>query len=234
MMLAPTALPRWLPMEVAIEAERILGSGYADEALVLRLATDREMKKVWRELEKCKKDNPSHLGESWAILTKAMTELKVEPPEISDPLALFFWIAYTLASLKMAAATFSGLDVPISQYKEVAAALRLYAWKMLRLNIRCREHDGLWEDRHFKNIEEAADFCDEMAKTLTEIKGAQAPLIVKRNYGNRQARGYVRMLAAEARRLFGRVGYRTIATVASVALGKKVTPTQVRNWVRVP
>jgi hypothetical protein len=226
----PPVWPKWLPMEVQIEAERIIGGGIADEALVLRLATDKEMKKVWRELEKHKKDKPSHLSESWAIMTQQMTELKVEPPEVSDPLALFFWIAYTLASLKLAASTFSRFNVPISQYNEVAASLRLYAWKMISLNFQYTENDTLREDRHFKNIEGAADFCDETANILTQVKAAQAPLVVKRNYGNRHARGYVRMLAVEARRLFGRIGYRTIATVASTALAKEISATQVRKW----
>ena len=78
-------------------------------------------------------------------------------------------------------------------------------------------------DRYTAQIEHVAIFCDTVTGLFTRLKAVQTPLVVKRNYGSRQARGYVRMLAIEARKLFAKPAlYRTLATVASVALMKEI------------
>jgi hypothetical protein len=85
---------------------------------------------------------------------------------------------------------------------------------------------------HAKEIEGAAKFCDEHVEALTKLRTEQAPLLVARVHGRREERGYVRMLAVEAQKLFGKtaLGHRSLARVASVALAKKVTDVQVRKW----
>ena len=45
-----------------------------------------------------------------------------------------------------------------------------------------------------RQAEDAAEFCDEIVEAFTKLKAAEAPLVVDRDYGNREARGYVRML----------------------------------------
>jgi hypothetical protein len=228
MMRAPSAWPRWLPMEVAIEAERILNSGLADETLALRLASDERMKRVWNELSRHK---PSGKPVRAELLAALSSRVDIEPPEDCDTLATFFWCAYTIAWLSPAAGTISPRNVPITRYRAEAAALRLVASRLRLLDVKYGpqviDDDA---DDHIRHIEDAADFCDANAAEFEKIKAAETPLIVDRARGNEQARGYVRMLAAEARRLFGRVGYGTVATVASAALGEKITPAQVRKW----
>jgi phosphoglycolate phosphatase-like HAD superfamily hydrolase len=155
------------------------------------------------------------------------------PQDDPDALALFFWVAYTIKSLGIRTTTYPRLDVPISQYKLVAAQLRLSAVTLLGLNLQFGEViEGAYQtsDVHTDQAEQAAAFCDEIAATLIQLKAAEAPLIVKRNYGSREARGYVRMLAIESRSLFGKTLLRTLATVGSVALMKDVKAGQVRNW----
>ena len=57
-----TAFPAWLPEAVADEAHRILE--YTDDReLVIRLATDKRMKRVWAELSTLK-FAPPQFGES--------------------------------------------------------------------------------------------------------------------------------------------------------------------------
>jgi hypothetical protein len=225
-MLAPPTFPKWLPAEVAIEADRILNAGTADDDLVIRLATDERMRFVWRALSKpCARARPQ-LSETWAIMTK----VDVEPPQDSDPLSLFFWCAYTLASLKLVASRVPRADLPIAEYKMLAAELRFCATMLRRLNF---QHSDDWDfgDRHIKEIEGSADFCDRITDAFGKVKAVQAPLVVRRSHGNLRARGYVRMLAIEARKLFGKPAlYRTLATVASVALMKRITDVQVRKW----
>jgi len=85
-------------------------------------------------------------------------------------------------------------------------------------------------DIYASNIEEAAKFFDEIEAALANLKAAEAPLVVNKNYGNRDTRGYVRMLATETRKLFGMTLTRSLATTASIALMKEVSPNQVRKW----
>ena len=85
---------------------------------------------------------------------------------------------------------------------------------------------------HHDNIEKAAKFYDEIAGALIKVKTAEAPLVINKDFGNRDTRGYVRMLATETRKLFGLTLIRSLATTASVALMKEVRPKQVRNWTQ--
>src|SRR5262249_42199691 len=87
-------------------------------------------------------------------------------------------------------------------------------------------------DIYANNIEEAAKFFEEIEAALVKLKAAEAPLVISKNYGNRDTRGYVRMLAAETRRLFGKTLTRSLARIASVALMKEVSPNQVRKWTQ--
>jgi hypothetical protein len=226
-MLAPPTYPEWLPPTVEDEVERILLSGHGDEALVLRLATDKRMRFVWRELSKHNTQAHPQLSEAWAIMKKVDVELPQDDP---DALTLFFWCAYTIASLRLSASRVSRADLPRSEYELVAAQLRSSAATLRRLNFQ-HSRDLDFADRYTAQIEHVAIFCDTVTGLFTRLKAVQTPLVVKRNYGSRQARGYVRMLAIEARKLFAKPAlYRTLATVASVALMKEIAATQVRKW----
>ena len=79
--------PEWLPSEVDIEAWRILSTGTADDDLVLRLATDKRMKEVWKVLRRCKPAPGPHLSEWMRLMS---VRVNVPPPEETDALALFF------------------------------------------------------------------------------------------------------------------------------------------------
>jgi hypothetical protein len=59
-----------------------------------------------------------------------------------------------------------------------------------------------------------------------------SPLVVKHHYGDDVARAYVRVLSQVTRELFGTTLFRTVATTASVALGRKIDGRQVRNWTK--
>jgi hypothetical protein len=242
MMLAPSEFPEWLPPAVASEAQRILDSGHADEALVRRLATDKRMRSVWRVLSKHKRAHRPQLSKAWAGLMNDRVDVQL--PQDADALAIYFGVAYTLAWLDPGVGTVSTQNLPIAQYQAVAAGLRYSAAKLrelrLRHGVQAEGHRWRWSsgegpwDMHIQEIEEAAKFCDENVEAFTELKAATAPLVVDRIYGNRQARGYVRMLAIETRSLFGQLLAGTLATVASVALMRDITITQVRNWCGTP
>lgn len=53
---------------------------------------------------------------------------------------------------------------------------------------------------------------------------------VKNHTKDDDARAYVRMLGHETQRLFGATLYRTVATVATIVLARRIEWRQVRNW----
>jgi hypothetical protein len=231
-MLAPREFPEWLPPAVREEARRILNSEGADEALILRLATDERMKGVWGELAKHKKDKLCQPSD-WALLMRDRVD--IPPPDSSDPLALFFWCAYTIAWVRPIVGTLSNRDLPIAQYRAEAARLRLSAAMLRKLNLQHGPQIDVQDqfiEIHARQIEDAAEFCDEIVSVYAKFKDAEAPLVVERDFGSNETRGYVRMLAVETRNLFGQLLAGTLAKVASVATGKEVTPAQVHNWAR--
>jgi hypothetical protein len=230
-MLTPSTFPEWLPPAVALEAKRLLSAETADAALVLRLATHERMKLVWRDLSRVSKGRDASLGEAWAIMRD---HLEVDPPDSSDPLVLFFWLAYITSGAK--AGTIHDLDLPIASYQTEASCLQFAAANLRKLKLKYGgeivEAGWKFHDIHCKDIERAAAFCDEIIDTLKKLRALSAPVIVKRDVGNREARGYVRMLAVETRKLFGKgvLGNRHLAKVASVVLKKNITEFQVRKW----
>jgi hypothetical protein len=163
-------------------------------------------------------------------------------------LTLFFWYAYAFAFMRPKVGKFSSRDVSITRCQAEAAALRLSAIRLWGLDLSPEWGLDLSPARkflpanlseqfsaHIDNIEDAAKFYDEIAEALIKVKTAEAPLVISKDYGNRHARGYIRMLATETRRLFGTTLTRSLARTASVALMKEVGPNQVRKWAeRLP
>jgi hypothetical protein len=244
-MLAPT-FPEWLPPTVADEAQRLLATHeIVDADLVLRLATDARMQSVWRHLLKHRHfPNRPRISDSLRVIVSDTTLI---PPSdhLSDQevaLTLFFWCAYVFAFLKPTVSTVSRHDVAIANCRLEAARLRLSAARLRGLYlIPSDEHQFLPPDisnqaadgeAYF--VEQAAKFCDEIEAALIKLKVAEAPLIVDRDHGHNEARGYIGLLAVETRKLFGSTLVGTLKKVASVALEKEITDKQAENWSRPP
>jgi hypothetical protein len=230
-MLAPTSFPKWLPPAVADEAQRILDTESADAALVHRLAMDPRMESVWRELSRNKFDRPQ-LEDS---------VLNLRPPlgdHLTDQeaaLTLFFWWAYVFARLPIALATISELHEFLSscentarQLRAAAVALRELPNKLSRSELlQIRDLSPQFGDIYAKQVEEAAQFCDEAVGEIINQKAID-PLVVDRPGYHRTARGYVLNLAGQiSKPLYG-----TLAIIASVALDCTVTKQQVIDWAR--
>jgi hypothetical protein len=238
-MLAPPIFPEWLPPAVAQEAKRLLNSGHAEDELVLRLATDQRMQGVWLELSKPRYAlTRPQIGNPWGD-----ADVMDSPPldgltNQEAALTLFFWYSYALAFMKPAIATVSPRNLPIARCRLEAARLRLSAVRLRGLYLipTSARHflpadiSEQFADIYANDIEEAANFFDEIEAALVKLKAAESPLVVHRNHGNPEARGYVRLLARETRKLFGSPLYGSLAKVTSVALGKEVSLLQARKW----
>src|SRR5262245_22095040 len=231
-MLAPS-FPTWLPTAVADEARRIL-EYTEDPSLVIRLGTDKRMKRVWAELSKLKFERPQL--EEPVLSMRDPLEAHLTDQEAA--LTMIFWYAYAFARAPIALITISELDTLLGscedmakQLRNAASTLRLLPGKLSgseRLEIEDVEH---WDaEYHANRIEEAAQFFDGAVAKIIRLKAIEGldPRVVGRPGQYRTERSYVRHLAAQiSKPLFG-----TLATVASVALNRTVTKEQVIEWTR--
>jgi hypothetical protein len=200
------------------------------------------MKPVWDEL---KKENHKLAARTVleACVSHPVVPREAPPSSLTDrdtALSLFFWFAYAFAFIKPKVGKISSRDVPITECQYEAAVLRLSALKLWKLDLSPARNFLAPElseqfNAHHDSIEKAAKFFDEIAGALSRVKTAEAPLVISKDFGNRDTRGYVRMLATETRKLFGKTLTRSLARTASVALMKEVSPNQVRKWTeRLP
>ena len=232
-MLAPS-FPAWLPPAVANEARRILEyTKYP--ALVIRLATDIRMKRVWAELLKHKFNRP-HL-DKWA--------LRMRGPLLDDRLTdqeatftMFFWWACARVHAPIALSTISELDTLLASCESIARELRKSAADVRALPdklsgsefLETRDMEHGTAEYHAKNMERAAKFYDGAIAKIIQLKAVEGldPRVVDRPGKYRPARSYVRHLATN----IGKPLYATLATVTSVALDCTITKEQVIEWTR--
>jgi hypothetical protein len=215
--------PDWVPAAVAAEACRILAKARSDDGkeLIRRLLTDQRMKRVWRELA-----NPKRCPASSAARyhwPDGMAPKNLSNQEVA--VALFFFHSHANAV--------NILPVKITKWRS-GHKLRLRYVKELR-----QARDCLWlnwfedpgAEKHDAAISAAAKFYESSEMQLF----TNPPVyLVDRFQGDPKLRTYALKMTADARRLFGRSLYGTIATVTNVALVKKnqaeVLRFNVENW----
>jgi hypothetical protein len=230
MLASPTSFPEWLPPAVALEAQRILDTESADAALVHRLAMDKRMKLVWRELSKL--EMRPQLEDS---ILDVRAPLGDHLTDQEAALVLLFWYAYFFARFPTTVATLSEHDALLAscedtakKLRDAAVALRELPNKLSRCEVlQIGDLSPQFGDIFAKGVEEAAQFCDEAVAEIINQKAID-PLVVDRPGHHRAARGYVLNLAGQiSKPLYG-----TLATIASVALNCSVTKQQVIDWTR--
>jgi hypothetical protein len=72
--------------------------------------------------------------------------------------------------------------------------------------------------------------AEDFEKSAREEESMSPNSFVKNRIRDHGVRAYVRMLGRVTRRLFGATLYRTVATTATVSLGRPIRWQQVRNW----
>ena len=233
-MLAPAGFPTWLPAAVACEARRIL-EHTGDPELVIRLAFDNRMKRVWATLSKLKFVRPE-LDEEVLFRRDALLDDQLTDQEAA--LTMVFWYAYFFARMPIALVTISELDILLASCEDTAKQLRNSAATLRALpgNLSGSEFFEVEDVRqqfaeiNAKQIEEAAEFCDGAVEKIIRLKGFEGldPRVVDRPGQYRSARSYVRHLAAS----ISKPMYGTLAAIASVALDQPITKEQVIEWSR--
>ena len=217
-------LPNWLPGPVAEEAQRIyddirqydrkryprLFTASEQINVLLRLASDQRMKKVWNELRKKKRKRPPEFLHPF--------KLDVLADEIPQDMALrvFFGFAWDLATCGIELKTLKQLQ----PFIKMASRLRRDAQSLRSLGL----------DEFASDLEAKAIVCERMGGPELD---STFPLIVKRARSDQAVRAFILRLSGLCREWwFGEALTGTVATTASVALSKKISADQVRNMVR--
>ena len=224
-----------LPPAVARQAEAMLSLLLPDAGVVRRLATDGRMEAVWRELAR-RKANRLRVSIIRSLRRHGAHGIPADVTEglsnQESALAIFFYGACH----PIAAVTTSELATLRSAYLHHAAQLRASAEWLHKVTDWDKRPDPPWAGRATRTlkrdiagVEAAAAFCERVGAEILD-NPAFRHLIVARDHGNAVARGYVLGLARLTQTLFSAKLRGSLATVASVALGQKVTLDQVRYW----
>jgi hypothetical protein len=224
-------VPDWVPPSVAEQARTLFNQNEI-ATVVRRLATDPRMKRVWATLSthKRKKYRPTN-----AYVHFAGAPLRSEFATLADSqqhraMQSLFICAVELVSGALPVIAKSELDGLRQPHLDMAARLREYIERLRRLGTA----NGL------AALEGLAVKCDLRANLiLTSLKWT----VVDRpgdDADTRHHRGYLAALGREVRNLFSDADpqqnrprpiplSRTVATIASVALDRKITERMVRG-----
>jgi len=214
-------IPSWVPKGVA-DAVRALHGQSSERGLSVlqRLAADPRMERVWRELLKRKKSDPLvffHQAKRFPWL--ASDDQTVHQHQaMAELLRLALMLAVTHPSVM------TRRQIEASRRELLMDAEKLCAAAQLLCG---RGPNRIGVDAAPGN----ADGARAREAEAVLLSKADSSLVVGRDTGERQAQAFAILLARRCCELFeGQSMYGTVATIVSVALGRKITPRAVRQW----
>jgi hypothetical protein len=206
---APEALviPSWVPDAVSKAARALNPPAGKDDhnptfEALKRLLVDQRMRRVWTELIKKKKDSTATFLHS----AKPTWDFDNVVDRQDTAIASLLYLAMNLAICDPTVMTRREVEVQRRGVLDKAAAAFIQG--------------------------DVAAARDHEAKAADWAAAAETRLVVERDTGDAQARCFAILFADQCRRLFGSPLYGVTATVASVALGRKLTTRVVRGWVQ--
>jgi hypothetical protein len=177
--------------------------------LLCRLASDKRMKSVWRELYRQTRGGKQFLNPAKGV----------QDPQNQDMAARdFFSRAFRHAAWPAPLLTYNDLKSKRKSHFTIAARLREDANKLSSLG-----SDGLAAD-----LEAIAVTSEERASAILPV--SLPP--VARSRGDQVLRGYILRMTFVCQRLFDKELHGTVATTAEVAFSKEISGNQVRDMVR--
>lgn len=218
-------IPDWVPCAVARVAPHL------PRKVTQRLLHDDRMRAVWGRL----RARPSHdVDSKLEELERSLMEFSgLLNEDVSVPLsdqacaAFFISVAWRIGS-----------PSPRHVWTRVEAEKQAIRWEAAGALCRSVASEPMFAE-HRAAATQMADFFQKNATSLRE-RGYPAnldrrvePYVLGRSSrlrGDDDVRAHTRAIAADARRLFGSWLYGTVATVATVALDKKVSQKSVENW----
>ena len=218
------ALPNWLPPSVEKQARRIEGQDLSTEqrAILLRLATDDRMRKVWKELSKRKRPDG---GFVYAAKSRQKVPSRKQNEAQNEALAELFHFAFCAARDRISVSKAVEVEREKEALLQKAKILRELA-KFVEVTAFSKEHVIPDPLSHQLTIFDAgallrvAHFLEHVAAAM---RPPSDPLMVQYHRGDPVVKGVQIEIAAQMQKTFGRVLHGTAATIASVALAKETT-----------
>lgn len=219
---ASLTIPTWVPEPVA-QAARTLHAHYLKSnnvkhnAVLHRLIANERMRNVWTELSRCRRQQYQKTNVFLHPANLLWIDSETPQDHQGAAMASLLNFAVNLAVDAPGVITRKQLETVRSRMVDRAAALRAAA-----NDIR----------RYGPSQAAAAKVNDDIARDLEELlpKMEESPLVVDRDTGDAQGRCFALLLTRYCRHLFGSPLYRISAIVASVALGREITPRAVQEW----
>jgi hypothetical protein len=204
------------PPGAIIDEAALLRQGFGGNAEILsaieRLTTDPRMERLWGRRGELRKKNSA--GGYLYPARGGSPELTNDERQ-SRAWAEIFLAAALLVGGRLPAITERELDRDVQPLIEAAARLRDELPHLDNLGIEPSERAVI------------AGLAEKYERRARLFRGLAHP-IVERHRGDPELRGYVTALAREFERLFGQRLHGTVATIASVALGREVREKMVR------
>jgi hypothetical protein len=200
-------IPPWVPDAVSNAARALCADavkrGDVESLEVLkRLVTDRQMRRVWKELIKQTKE----LTTTFLHTAKPTWDFDNGVDRQATAMASLLYLAVNLV-----------MDDPTV---------------MTRRQVEIQRRRVLDEAARALAQGDSAAARDHEAKAVRWAAAAETRLVVERDTGDAQARCFAIVFADQCRQLFGSPLYWVTATVGSVSLGRKLTTRRVRGWVQ--
>jgi hypothetical protein len=236
-------LPDWLPGPVADEArnmyDRIFQKNRQGEPLsergasvlielLCRLASDKRMKNVWRELYRKRRAprneflNPVRkVDAADEIPFDPYTELPFLHDEKNQDLACREFFRYAFSHAVKCS--------HLPKQTEINSLLKPYAKMATRLRQDARSLASLGFRKFAFELEAMAVDCE---KNINQADLGIIQPIVKRSRGDQVLRAYIYRLSMRCRETFGKWLPGTVATTASVVFSKNITRHKVRDIMR--
>jgi hypothetical protein len=193
-----------------------------ERSLIRRLAVDPRISGIWRELSRRRRVGPRE------YLYPAVREylcgydpaIRTAPRESLQDWALGLVFSAAVVSFFVAPAiTKAELEERVRPYRELAVEAvkmrRQFAKFVGKMTVELTELDN------------QIAWCREQARRLRAGR-----VVIDRNRGDARIKGYLGNLSAEMLGLFGTAPRRALATIASVALDRQVTPAMAREAIR--
>lgn len=177
--------------------------------LLCRLASDKRMKNVWRELFRQTRGGKQFLNPAKGIQ---------DPQNQNMAAREFFSRAFGHAAWPAPLLTYNDFKSKRKSHTTIAARLREDAHKLSSLGF----------DEFASDLEAIAVTCEERASAIWPVYLPP----VARSRGDQVLRGYILRMTFVCQRLFDKELHGTVATTAGVAFSKEISGNQVRDMVR--
>lgn len=252
-------IPPWVPKSVQDEATMLLDktSDEKARAVLKRLLTHSKMRRVWRELTKQKRDLSTYKPTGGFYEQESPPRKFLGITYGSNNLASFFSSAYSLAvdpvfvmtrekvlerleSLNNATKQLEKLAVQFKHWhndSEVSGQFDTHMWaSTLPKGNTLYVPENLRFVHRWTDLNQVADELGNFALFFDFLTGMVKPEgrspVVQRRTARDDVRAYVIKLAGLSKDYFGTSLYSVVATTASVALKKKVSPDFVKRGIQ--